>query len=70
MEEKLENAKKKGATVFGHILCIFIGYLFGNYIHSIANRAAIQEHRNQKTLECNIIQKDNELEIPTAPTKK
>jgi len=70
MEQKLENAKKKGAKVFGYILCIFIGYLIGSRAQSIISNAAIQEYRNQKTVECKVIKKDNELEIPTASTKK
>jgi hypothetical protein len=69
MEEKLENAKKKGAKVFGYILCIFIGCLFGNTIQSITNHSKMQEYRNQKTVECKVIKKDNELEIPTTSTK-
>jgi len=52
---------------------LFVGILIGFKACDFLNRAKyqseVQKFRNTKTLECNIIQKDNELEIPTASTK-
>lgn len=52
---------------------LFVGILIGFEACDFLNRAKyqseVQKYRKQKTSECNIIQKDNELEIPTAYTK-
>jgi len=56
-----------------YIVLLFVGIVIGFKACDLFNRAKyqseVQKWRNTKTLECNIIQKDNELEIPTASTK-
>ena len=51
------------------VAVFFIGYLIGNSTQSITRNSEMQKYRKQKTSECSIVKKDNELEIPTASTK-
>ena len=52
-----------------YIVLLFVGIVIGFKACDLFNRAKyqseVQKWRNTKTLECNIIQKDNELEIYT-----
>jgi len=53
-----------------YTVLLFVGILIGFKACDFLNRAKyqseVQKFRNTKTIECNIIQKDNELEMPTA----
>ena len=48
---------------------IFMGFQACDFLNRAKYQSEVQKFRNTKTLECKIIKKDNELEVPTASTK-
>jgi len=56
-----------------YFVLLFVGILIGfkacDSLNNAKYQSEVQKFRNTKTTECNIIKKDNELEIPTASTK-